>query len=219
MTATRTRAIGKALPAGLLGAWLATQPQKIDEERILKAIGDWTVGSHASIARAFGVSPNTIKQSWAAAGMPGRLGCYKLGPIFVWRARYERELAAKKPRAELKSADARQIEADARQIEADARKTELQVEKLEIEMAEASGRLIDREVAGSAFRSILSQLTEGATTIGTELETEFALQCKACGAAAKDKADAINRMFGRLLTMAAEKGARVVQTKRGDVDL
>ncbi len=212
MTATRTRANGKALPAGLLGAWLATQPQKIDEERILKAIGDWTVGSHASVARAFGVSPNTIKQSWAAAGMPGRLGCYKLGPIFVWRARYERELAAKKPRAELKSADARQIEAD-------ARKTELQVEKLEIEMAEASGRLIDREVAGSAFRSILSQLTEGATTIGTELETEFALQCKACGAAAKDKADAINRMFGRLLTMAAEKGARVVQTKRGEVDL
>lgn len=212
MTATRTRANGKALPAGLLGVWLATQPQKIDEERILKAIGDWTVGSHASVARAFGVSPNTIKQSWAAAGMPGRLGCYKLGPIFVWRARYERELAAKKPRAELKSADARQIEAD-------ARKTELQVEKLEIEMAEASGRLIDREVAGSAFRSILSQLTEGATTIGTELETEFALQCKACGAAAKDKADAINRMFGRLLTMAAEKGARVVQTKRGEVDL
>lgn len=212
MTATRTRANGKALPAGLLGVWLATQPQKIDEERILKAIGDWTVGSHASVARAFGVSPNTIKQSWAAAGMPGRLGCYKLGPIFVWRARYERELAAKKPRAELKSADARQIEAD-------ARKTELQVEKLEIEMAEASGRLIDREVAGSAFRSILSQLTEGATTIGTELETEFALQCKACGAAAKDKAEAINRMFGRLLTMAAEKGARVVQTKRGEVDL
>lgn len=212
MTATRTRANGKALPAGLLGVWLATQPQKIDEERILKAIGDWTVGSHASVARAFGVSPNTIKQSWAAAGMPGRLGCYKLGPIFVWRARYERELTAKKPRAELKSADARQIEAD-------ARKTELQVEKLEIEMAEASGRLIDREVAGSAFRSILSQLTEGATTIGTELETEFALQCKACGAAAKDKAEAINRMFGRLLTMAAEKGARVVQTKRGEVDL
>lgn len=212
MAATGTRANGKALPAGLLGVWLATQPQKIDEDRILKAIGDWTVGSHASVARAFGVSPNTIKQSWAASGMPGRLGCYKLGPIFVWRARYERELEAKKPRAELKSADARQIEAD-------ARKTELQVEKLEIEMAEASGRLIDREVAGSAFRSILSQLTEGATTIGTELETEFALQCKACGAAAKDKAEAINRMFGRLLTMAAEKGARVVQTKRGEVDL
>lgn len=212
MTAAGTRANGKALPPGLLGAWLASKPTQIDEARIRDAIGGWTVGTHASVARAFGISPNTVKQSWASAGMPGRPGAYKLGEIFVWRARHERDLATKKPRSELKSAGVRQIEAD-------ARKTELQVEKLEIEMAEAAGRLIDREVAGSAFRSILSELTEGATTIGTELETEFSLQCKACGAAAKDKAEAINRMFARLLTMAAEKGARVIPTKRDSSDL
>lgn len=192
---------------------MASKPQEIDAARILEVIGGWTVGSHAAVARAFGVSANTVKQSWAPVGMPGRPGSYKIGEIFVWRVTYERQVVSRqKSRGEAGSVDARQAEAD-------ARKTELEVEILETKMAESAGRLIDREVVGSSIRVILAELTEESTTIGDELETEFSVFCDKCQASAKDKTGIINRMFGRILVRAGERLGRVIPKKRDDVDL
>lgn len=202
MGATRTRTKAKPLPDGLLGAWLASKPKVLDESKLQSLIGGWTVDTQNAVARVFGVSPNTIKQSWMSAGMPGRQGRWNVLDIFAWRVRHEQALDAKRNNTPTPT------DAEQRQILADARKTELQVEKLELEMAETAGRLIDREIAGTAFRSILSELAEGATTIGDEMETEFPLDV------AKEKVATINRKFARLLTAAAEKGARVVPPLR-----
>lgn len=46
--------------------------------------------THKDVARFFGVSVNTVKQSWAPNGMPGRSGAYPLDKIAQWR--HERTL-------------------------------------------------------------------------------------------------------------------------------
>lgn len=202
MAATRTRTKATALPDGLLGAWLASKPKVLDETKLAPLIGGWTVDTQNAVARVFGVSPNTIKQSWMSAGMPGRQGRWNVLDIFAWRVRHEQAIDAKRSQSPTPT------DAETRQAMADARKTELQVEKLELEMAETAGRLIDREIAGTAFRSILSELAEAASTIGDEMETEFPIDV------AKEKAATINRKFTRLLNSAAEKGARVIPQVR-----
>lgn len=181
------------LPPGLFGLILAASQSRLDPSKLRSIVGAVTVRTLDQVAAAFDVSPNTVKQSWRSAGMPGSPGRWPLLAILEWRIEHE-----------AKNAKRFSGTADDRQAEADARKTELQVEKLELEMAETAGRLIDREVAGTAFRSILSELAEASATIGEEMETEFPIEI------AQEKVETIKRMFNRILTAAAEKGSRVI---------
>lgn len=172
----------------------------VDIEAFAALFGDFKWRTLPEVARAFGISPNTVSQSWRQSGMPGVAGNYHAAAIVRW-------VLQRNAKAAVKAAD-RGDDLEKRQAIADARKSELQVERLEIAMAEDAGRLIDREVAGTAFRTILSELTEDLSTLGEELETEFPIDT------AKEKVATINRAIARRLKTASEKGARIIPTPK-----
>jgi hypothetical protein len=66
-------------------------PGHVDEEAIAVLVGDATVDSLPAVAQAFGMSHNTIKQSWRPAGMPGN-GSYNLAEVLAWRIEHDARL-------------------------------------------------------------------------------------------------------------------------------
>lgn len=193
----RTHAGDAATATGgmqVFGLLLAALNQRLDADQVISILGDPAVESLDEVAQAFGVSPNTVKQSWRSGGMPGRPNAWPLAQILVWKEGHDRSVRLRRNPS---------TSAEQRQAEADARKTELQVEKLELELAETAGRLIDRKVAGTAYRTILAKLSEALGTIGDEMETEFPINV------AKEKVATINRKLQLVLRAAAEEGARV----------
>ena len=68
----------------LLKLW-KLRPNRIDEEMVAALVGSEVVSTQAAVAREFGLAANTVKQSWATAGMPGENGNYDVAEILIWR--------------------------------------------------------------------------------------------------------------------------------------
>src|SRR6185369_638268 len=91
-----------------------------------------------AVARAFGVSVNTVRSDWRPSGMPGQKGAYDLEAIAEWRKLAQRrnsDQAAQTGMAELKQ----RLLADVRIREAEAQKRE-RLNKI------AEGQMIDKDV-------------------------------------------------------------------------
>lgn len=123
-------AVGQLVLAASRGRGVADAAEAVYGRRCVATLDD--------VAREFGVSPNTVKQSWRSNGMPGEGGKWPLADILLWRLEYEAGLAAK--RGNLSSASEREIER--RQLEAETRKLELQADRLEREEQTAMGNLV-----------------------------------------------------------------------------
>src|SRR5690606_32425576 len=119
-------------------AIMALNPSRIALEPLLALLGDRTVGTMNEVAAEFGMSPNTVKQSWRSAGMPGEQGCYRLAEIVKWRLEHEAKLSGISNRF----ADLADKELARKEKEAEVRKLELQAERLERKEAMAKGELV-----------------------------------------------------------------------------
>lgn len=74
---------------------MRSQPATVDPKTIKRLIGNATVPSMPEVARAFGISCNTVRQSWRPSGMPGEPGSFSLADIAVWRLKYLQEIGPK----------------------------------------------------------------------------------------------------------------------------
>lgn len=93
------------------------------------------------VAEAFGMSPNTVKQSWKSAGMPGKSGRYQLAKIAEWRLKHLASLEDSPP---LPGQDTEK-ELRRRLKEAEVEKVEIDVESRRIKLEQSRGTLIDRD--------------------------------------------------------------------------
>jgi hypothetical protein len=123
---------------------------------IVALVGGGVVATQAAVAREFGLAANTVKQSWATAGMPGEQGKYPLADIAEWRLRYLADLEGRKQTA----ADLSNSELERQQSEEELRKIKLQNDKLEREEQIACGKVIDREAVVQAWKSDNAVLVE-----------------------------------------------------------
>lgn len=96
----------------------ALMPVHVDGAAIEGLIGDETVESLPEVARAFGVAPNTVKQSWRPSGMPGEPGAYSLAAVLAWRIDYDAKLRGygKEPPVDMKTVEERLDEAIDRRL-------------------------------------------------------------------------------------------------------
>lgn len=167
---------------GTAGLLLRLKPGRLDERAIRSLVGDVIAKTHAAVGREFGLSANTIKQSWAPQGMPGEQGNYPIAEILIWRLDYE----AKVDRGRSQYADLADQQLDRKQREAEARKLELQADRLEREEQEAMGNLIPRGDVVRTLRALASTFAERmnmipdkiAPTLPTELVTEVTEQIR-----------------------------------------
>src|SRR5690606_1550714 len=102
-------------------------------------VGDRIVATQNEVAYEFGISPNTVKQSWRSAGMPGENGRYRLAEIVKWRLEHEAKAGSVN-----RFADLADKELARKEKEAEVRKLELQAERLEREEEVAKGNLLPR---------------------------------------------------------------------------
>lgn len=156
MTSTKTRSRTKPASARPCKALLSLRPSKIDVDSIRTLVGRGSVATHAAIAREFGLSANTVKQSWAPEGMPGEHGKYPLAEIVAWRLRYLAELDERK----CSVADLTTAQLDREQREEELRKIKLQNDRLEREEQEATGKVIDRASVIEAWQTDNAVLVE-----------------------------------------------------------
>lgn len=119
-TSPRSKAI--PLPPGLLGVLLESlQVGNLDEQKLRACLGRRVARSHAELARIFGVSANTIRQSWVPAGMPGKSPNFDAIAIAVWREGYEADLRHRQP-----GLSARSQAAELRELEIEDKRLDLQ---------------------------------------------------------------------------------------------
>lgn len=76
---------------GICKSLIDLSPQKPDPESIRALVGDYTFKTLPEVAAAFGVSANTVGQSWRQNGLPGQQGNYPAVDVLLWRL--ERNLA------------------------------------------------------------------------------------------------------------------------------
>jgi hypothetical protein len=206
MTAVRPKA-KSAQPCEVL---LKLRPAKIDADLIRLIVGRGVVATHAAVAREFGLSVNTIKQSWASEGMPGEKGKYPLAEIVVWRLRYLVELEGRKSSA----ADLTSAQLDREQAEEELRKIKLQNDKLEREEQIASGKVIDKEAAETALRTLFAVHAERVMKVMAQLEPSLPAEI------APDIVATGNRLLRRELVGLSETSARdIIKEGTSVVDL
>lgn len=175
MTATRTRTTERKPVAKPCEALLKLRPAKIDADLIRSIVGRGVVATHAAVAREFGLSANTIKQSWAPEGMPGEQGKYPLAEIVVWRLRYLAEIEGRKSTA----ADLTNSQLEREQAEEELRKIKLQNDKLEREEQLAAAKVIDRESVEIALRTLFAVHAERMMKVMAQLEPSLPVDCAA----------------------------------------
>lgn len=170
-------------------------------------VGDGVVPTQAAVAREFGLAANTVKQSWATAGMPGEQGRYSLSEILVWRLQYLSELEGRKQTA----AELSNSELERQQAEEELRKIKLQNDKLEREEQVATGKVIDRESAGTAMRTAAAVLAERLMKVPAQLEPSLPVDI------APDIVRDAERLIRRELVGFSETMARDI-LKQGNAD-
>ena len=145
---------------------------RVDDAAILALVGDAVATTHAEVGRFLGVAANTIKQSWAPEGMPGTQGSYPIAEIVAWRLRYLAELEGRKQTA----AELTNSELERQQAEEELRKIKLQNDKLEREEQIATGKVIDREAAGTAMRTAAAVLAERLMKVPAQIEPSLPVE-------------------------------------------
>lgn len=207
MTVTRAIPAPANATARPCEALLKLRPAKIDRGMIEAIVGDGTVATQAAVSREFGLAANTVKQSWASAGMPGEQGRYSLAEITEWRLRYLAEFEGRKQTA----ADLSNSELERQQAEEELRKIKLQNDKLEREEQIACGKVIDREAAGIATRTAASVLVERLMKVPSQLEPSLPVDIAA------DFVKDAERLIRRELVGFSETMARDI-LKQGNAD-
>lgn len=78
---------------GLCAVILAMEPQQLPtREQLVELLGgDRSVASMPMVAKEFGFSAHTVKQSWKTSGMPGGEGNYPLADILLWKLHHDRQ--------------------------------------------------------------------------------------------------------------------------------
>jgi phage terminase Nu1 subunit (DNA packaging protein) len=180
---------------------------RVDDAAVAALVGDAVAATHAEVGRLLGVAANTIKQSWAPEGMPGTQGNYPLAAIVAWRLRYLAELEGRKQTA----ADLSNSELERQRAEEELRKIKLQNDKLEREEQIATGKVIDRESAGTAMRTAASVLAERLMKVPSQLEPSLPVEI------APDIVKDAERLIRRELVGFSETMARDI-LKQGTAD-
>lgn len=135
-------------------AFLSLSESEILSLAARQFIGDAVAQSHAEVSQAFGVKPNTIKQSWAPTGMPGADKGYSLAAIAAWRRGYIKELERKqRPLQGLAEADLKR-----RGLEAEVEKAEEDAARKRRENQIAEGELLPRDPTISAWSMHIATL-------------------------------------------------------------
>lgn len=210
MTVTRAIPAPENATARPCEALLKLRPAKIDRGMIEAIVGDGTVATQAAVSREFGLAANTVKQSWASAGMPGEQGRYSLAEITEWRLRYLAELEGRKQTA----ADLSNSELEREQAEEELRKIRLQNDKLEREEQIASGKVIDKEAAETALRTLFAVHAERVMKVMAQLEPSLPSEI------APDIVATGNRLLRRELVGLSETSARdIIKEGNSVVDL
>lgn len=207
MTVTRAIPVPANATARPCEALLKLRPARIDREMIAAIVGVEVVPTQAAVAREFGLAANTVKQSWATAGMPGEQGRYSLAEIAAWRLQYLAELEGRKQTA----ADLSNSELERQQSEEELRKIKLQNDKLEREEQIATGKVIDRESAGTAMRTAAAVLAERLMKMPSQLEPSLPVDIAA------DIVRDAERLIRRELVGFSETMARDI-LKQGNAD-
>lgn len=203
MTAT----LAKTQQMGLFVALSRLAKGTVDDAAVLAVIGDAVATTHAEVGRFLGVAANTIKQSWAPEGMPGEQGKYPIAEIVAWRLKYLAELEGRKQSA----ADLTNSQLEREQAEEELRKIKLQNDKLEREEQVATGKVIDRESAGTAMRTAAAVLSERLMKVPAQLEPSLPVDI------APDIVRDAERLIRRELVGFSETMARDI-LKQGNAD-
>lgn len=151
-TKTKKRGRGELL--------LRLRPSNIDREALDEWFGGEWVETQNEVAREFGLSPNTIKQSWASEGMPGagngRSSRYELAAVAEWRLRHLEKVESRQRSVQ----ELNERELKRRTDEAEARKLEAQAQRLEFDNQVAQGdwvRVSDVTTATNTILAVLAQ--------------------------------------------------------------
>ncbi len=154
--------VGKAVEIFLL--LLKKCPRAIDEQLILKWFSGIVLKSQAQVARVFGVSPNTVKTSWKASGMPGGPDGYDLAQIAIWL--WRRDVSNAESWSVLDEYTKRKRDAETRKAEFDAMITEQRAQR-------ASGSYIATAIAISGVRGMAATLRDQLADIPRRMEIRF----------------------------------------------
>jgi hypothetical protein len=67
-------------------------PRHVDRNVLGELIGEVVVENARELGVVFGLSHNTIRQSWRPAGLPGAVGEFNVVDVLCWRLEYEEKL-------------------------------------------------------------------------------------------------------------------------------
>lgn len=104
------------------------------------------------VARAFGVSLDTVKKGWRPSGMPGRRGAYDLAAIARWKRLRNRDPG--------QPASAGDIEALSRRRAAEARIKEAEAARKERDNRIRSGELLERSEVERWAANVMTETRE-----------------------------------------------------------
>lgn len=163
MAASKPRTKAIPLPPGLLGVILESLQGEIDEQQLRDCLGRQVARSHAELARIFGVSANTIRQSWVPAGMPGKSPNFDVIAIMVWRAKYEADLRRRQP-----GTTARSQATELRELEIESKRLTLQRQQRIAAMED--GDMIERHRAEREIAALVSVTRERLLRVASLIE-------------------------------------------------
>lgn len=194
----KTASKSAAMPAG--AALLRLRENPFNREAIESLTGGQKGRTLDDVARFFGLSPNTIKQSWASAGMPAERGNYDFAAIAEWRLRHLAEADRKKRSVE----DLNDAELKRRTSEAEARKLELQADRLEREEQTAMGNLIDRTAAAASVKAAAAFFAEQLDGIADQFAPFWSQDVS------QERVEELRNMHRRILDRFRETSAREI---------
>ena len=128
-----------------------------DADAIHALIGDVRLKTLAEVARAFNVSPDTIKTGWRSAGMPGQAGNYPLAEIIAWKLARQLRAQGREPIA---GGDEVTLTALDRKRQADARKATAQAAKEERSNEIQEGNCLYKDEAEQVLSQLIIQTRE-----------------------------------------------------------
>lgn len=158
------------------GGALLRLREDLHDRRAIAAIVYGTVSTLEEVARAFGVSSNTVKQSWRPQGMPGKSGAYKLTDIAAWRLEY----LAEKEGGDRSLGSSSDRELARRQKAAEVEKVEIDVEGRRLKLEQLRGEVIDRhsvvETQSKIFRALQEYFLSSPEDFAPELPPDQSVE-------------------------------------------
>lgn len=173
---------------------LKLAPQKPDIEALRELFCDFAWPTLSAVAKSFGVSANTVNQSWRNNGLPGKPGEWPAVEIVVWLIERNRREAARD--------DAAPDPHRQRVREIELARSELELRRLVREEDASEGVTINRVEAVAALGSLLSRGGEWLGEIAGEVEPMLPSTC------AKEISSHIQRSIADVLQRLSEMSSR-----------